>query len=838
MKKYDYYLIAVISVLAVGCSAKKNAASSRVMQPFFTYYNTLFNSKDALETETNNRDKTHKDNFYEPYISIFTYEDDARKEKDGGNTQAADFSPEENGGDNAFIPPRRERIKDIDLSPDETPSPRNNKRTVTILQIAEAKALKAIAQHSMLFRGEEKNKEIFNASILLCKSRLYQGKYLQALDALNYIFSHMKNDKRMPLAKIYQAKIYTKMKDYYRADEIFKALESEKLKNKYARTLSIFNAENLLAWGKKEEAADELSAAYALNKNSKLRSRIAFLRGQILLALGKNEEARESFSTAYKKANDFEFEVKSMIEIAKSYKAQSDDYEAAERYLEKIGSKGIYKSRKNEFYYALGLMAKEAGKVKESEAFFQQSLKLKESDPQIRGLVYYEMGERRLKNDDYLGAGVYFDSAVAAMTYQPEKLALQKRAENIKKLSQNYYLIKKNDSILALTKMTDAERKVFFTKYIEKLKAEEAAEEAKMKLAQERNQNAETNSFSNIFGSSQVQDGFMDFGGKSRGFYFANAGTVSKGKANFKQIWGDRSLADNWRYSVKRISSIQDLKDKAMGVTEKKNSRRFEAAYYIEKIPTDVKEIHQLKKDRDTASLGLGLMYESLFADTKMANKTLLDLVRQNPEKEVKLQALYQLFSINYQKNQEVADRAKKIILDEFPYTPYAEFVRNPKRTDFLKSSPEVVNTYTEAYNLYEEEKYDESRTAIDAAMKTYSKDVLIPKFALLKAFVTGKTAGKEVMILQLQQIALNYPNTSEGEKAKEMLNYLKSDLDTPLEAKIKSSNSQIEKKKETQTSPEVYEVDEGDQEVIELENNENNTFKPPRPPDDFKEND
>ena len=53
-----------------------------------------------------------------------------------------------------------------------------------------------------------------------------------------------------------------------------------------------------------------------------------------------------------------------------------------------------------------------------------------------------------------------------------------------------------------------------------------------------------------------------------------------------------------------------------------------------------------------------------------------------------------------------------------------------------------------------------------------------MPKFALLNAFNTGKTAGKEIMILQLEQIALNYARTLEGEKAEEMLRYLKSELE------------------------------------------------------------
>ena len=45
------------------------------MKGFFSYYNTLFNSKDALQTELKTRDKSHKDNFYDPYIQLLTYDE-------------------------------------------------------------------------------------------------------------------------------------------------------------------------------------------------------------------------------------------------------------------------------------------------------------------------------------------------------------------------------------------------------------------------------------------------------------------------------------------------------------------------------------------------------------------------------------------------------------------------------------------------------------------------------------------------------------------------------------------------------------------------------------------
>lgn len=377
MKKYSYFLI--ILAFAAACSPRKNTFVNRNYQNFYAYYNTLFNSKEALESELNTRKNSHQDNFYQPYIKLLTFDNDheVESEKSTSDTQNAPFAAGASS-----------------ISYDSPES----KKGMSILEISEVKALKTIEQHAMLFDGKEKNKRMFEAHLMLAKARMYQEKYLEALDALNYIFSHMKEDKRLPLAKIYEAKIFSLMKDYYKANEIFMALKEEKLSKSDKKLLSLFYAESLLQSGQKEAAAEELAQAYTLNKNRNLRSRIAFLRGQILSKLGRYEEARESFVTAYQKANNFEFEVKSQIEIAKTFdNSKKEDYESLKTYLEKISKKGTYASRKNEFYYALGLMAMKAGKEEDANAFFQKSLKEKASDGQIRGLTYYEIGKKYLE---------------------------------------------------------------------------------------------------------------------------------------------------------------------------------------------------------------------------------------------------------------------------------------------------------------------------------------------------------------------------------------------------------------------------------------------------------
>ena len=743
-------LLIFCALLLLACSARKKNANQRVgLRAYTAYYNTLFNSKDALETELKNRDKAHKDNFHAPYIHILTTEDEPL---------GADISKS-----GAFF--------DVGALPGNA---KPNKST-SILAISEAKALKAIANYSVMKNGVEKNKRMFEASILLAQARLYQNKPLEALDALNYIFYNMPRDKRLNLAKIYQAEAYAKLGDYYRANELFLALGD--LKKDYQKLKTIYYSEMLVQAGRKEDAVKELENAFAANKNRKLRSRISFLRGQVLAALGQKNEARESFTTAYKYANDFEFEVKSQVEIAKTFNSKTDDYEGAKNYLENISRKGTYATRKNELYYALGLLAKDAGKKEEAGEYFRKALAQKASDPQVRGLTYYEIGQSYLADNDYLAAGAYYDSAVAVMDYEPAKLQLTALNRNIKKITQNYYLIKKNDSILALTRMTQPEREAYFSKYIENLKAKEA-EKLAIQKKNERNQSADTGDYNpnSIFATSG-NGAFQDFDSNSKGFYFANQNAMSKGQATFRQVWGSRSLQDNWRYSARTVT-IEDVKNQTLGITAVQDPRRFETIFYTEKIPTDPDVLSSLKKDRDTASLGIGRMYEDYFGNTALATKTLYDLVDSKPESDVKLQALYQIFAINYQKNPSAAERAKNMILSDYPNTSYAEFVKNPKSTAFTRSATEVEEAYTKAYTLYSEGKYEESQKVISASLEKYPQDALVPKFTLLSAYNTGKTTGKNDMYRQLEALSLNYAKTPEGLKARDLLGQIK--IDTP----------------------------------------------------------
>ena len=83
------------------------------------------------------------------------------------------------------------------------------------------------------------------------------------------------------------------------------------------------------------------------------------------------------------------------------------------------------------------------------------------------------------------------------------------------------------------------------------------------------------------------------------------------------------------------------------------------------------------------------------------------------------------------------------MILEKYPYTSYAEFVKkNPKKADFTTSDSEVEKIYT-SFLLFTPKKNLMILKLIEETLQKYPKDVLVPKFTLLNAFNTGKTAGK-----------------------------------------------------------------------------------------------
>src|SRR5690606_5755640 len=358
---------------------------------------------------------------------------------------------------------------------------------------------------------------------------------------------------------------------------------------------------------------------------------------QLYSLMGMQQQAGEAYTKVYQLKPGFEMEVKSQLAIADNFDPEINTYNSYKEHLLDISKKGNYVSRKNEFYYAVGNIALKDSKIDEARKYLKQSFEGPPSDPYVRGRAYETYADLEFNEGNYVHASAYYDSALAVIPYDKDIARITQRNASLKMLMEKYYLVKRNDSILMLANMSPEQKESFFKDYIAKLKTED---EKKQQQAEQEMTSFQTQIKGGGFNSS------FDEGGNS--FYFYNTSQKGFGLTEFKRIWGNVRLADNWRSSSASTLTIEEQEAEMLGQVDLQNPRRYELDYYLEQIPTKRNELDRLKVERDTTELSLGIGYFDLFNNAKTATLTLEHLVSTPPKNEqTTAQAYYQLYRIN-----------------------------------------------------------------------------------------------------------------------------------------------------------------------------------------------
>src|SRR5690606_21162751 len=326
---------------------------------------------------------------------------------------------------------------------------------------------------------------------------------------------------------------------------------------------------------------------------------------------------------------------------------------------------------------------------------------------------------------EYKNAGDYYDSTLTFLEENSRQWRrVSKKRENLDDVIKYEDIAATNDSILKLTRMTEAEQLAFFTDYTSKLKEQAIKDSLEAVKIEQKIANKE------FYEKGKTVAG-PNKGGST--FYFYNSSTEAYGKGEFRKVWGDRRLEDNWRLSNKQTSLIID-DDTSIAAQPIAENELFKPETYLARIPTDQKAIDSLAKDRNFAYYQLGLIYKEKFKEYNLAANRLEKLLTYNPEERLVVPAKYNLVKIyEILENPSESDKYKNDILTNHAETRYAEILRNPNSqlpTD--ESSPEFK--YKELYKEFEAGKYADVIKKCDEYMMVYNGNDIIPKFELLKA--------------------------------------------------------------------------------------------------------
>lgn len=773
MKKYALSIIA--ASLLVGCSTRKDTFQSRNYHKMTSWFNGIFNAEEELEKKQVELKSAYIEDYGEilPIGENYFGEGESSEEMDGGRLNNTPGNMNSNNSN---------------------PAPRPSGYFAV-----EEKANKVIEKHSMLIKGEEKNLMIARAYLLIGKARFYREKHFEALDALTYVTKNFPKSKYYEEALLFSTLADIKGGNYFDGQEkLLKLYDNEDLNKELKYLVATNYADFLIKNELYEEAIEPIERAVKNSPNSEQKARTLFTLGQVYSKLGMQEEAGEAFTAVYKLRPGFDMEVKSQLAIAQNFDPKVNTYENYKTHLLNQSKKGIYTSKKNEFYYAIAEMALRDGKLDEAIEYSKLSLKEPISDPYVRGKAYENFANIEFQKGNYLYATTYYDSATTTYTKKSDQDRINEKNTILKKLMEMHYLVEKNDSILRIAKMTNEEQNDLFTKYIAKIKKEE---EERVILEQKEMAEFQLGSKSASFTSSFDNS-------NSNKFYFYNQNLKNNGSAEFQRVWNNPTLKDNWRNSASNIGgNIEQKENELKGSFVSGDPRRFELEYYLEKIPKAVKVINDLKVERDTTQLALGTGYFDHFNDVKLSASTLEKLVASPPKsKDVEIQAIYQLYRIHKNRDQVLEDKYKNIILTQYPNTLYAGYILNPEVDFITGETKEALLDYEKTYQLYKEEKYNDVKSKVNEAIVKYPTEIIIAKFALLNAFAISKTESKEEFEKALEIVVLAYDGTDEAKRAKQLLNKLKNpdtkDIFENDQNKTKDINAEIKVTEEVEEIP------------------------------------
>ena len=626
-------------------------------------------------------------------------------------------------------------------------------QSTSLFAQSEEKAVLAIQKHAMNIVGKEKNPQMDEAYFLLGQSRYYDQRYTPSLEAFNYILFKYPTSELVNKAKIWREKINAKQNYNELAIENLKKLKNKgRLSKEEITDLNVVLSQAYLNSKKIDSALTHLEIASETTQDLSSKSRYLFILGQLY----KKLEKLDSSTMAYDRVIKFhrkiprEYYVYSFVEKSKNYIDKTLAINELIE-LEKDIENRLYL---NIIYHQIANLNFEINNDSLAIIYYNKSLRNPGKDYLVSLKNYNILADYFFDKNEYLTSAAYYDSTLTQIRNDKKLFRkITKRRESLEDVIYYELSVKTNDSILSLVKMSEAERTSYFEDYLKK---------QKKKLDNEKeiiNSKNESN-FSSFKKNNLSAENAI--------FYFYNPTTLAYGKNEFKKMWGDIKLTDNWR------NGGNQNKPKALMVIGGKENSKINAKQdlgaYLKSVPSSPASIDSIYKQLDYSYFQLASIYSAKFLEYGLSNSKIKNIEFERNNADFVLSAKY----LNY-KNCIVlgllneADSIKSDIILNFPESKYAEILINPE--SYASSDVDNVNElYVKLFEDFQNQEYTKTILGLEKLISSFETHPLAPKMQLLKAASIARIEGFENYKKALEFIVKNYPNSIEAEEAEVLL--------------------------------------------------------------------
>lgn len=554
------------------------------------------------------------------------------------------------------------------------------------------------------------------------------------------------------------AKTYIARENFVTAKYYIDRIEQEEgVPAKVINEIPVVRSDLYVQQKKYEDAVAPLEQSIVSTKNKNLKARYAFILAQIHQLNGNPADAADAFAKVEKYSKRYEMSLNAQLnQVKNSWAGGRTTFDRAIRELRRME-----RDKKNtELIGAIYFTRAEIKLASDDKAGAIEDFEyaLSSSISTINTIEsYYRLGTLYYGLEDYVKAKSYFDSTATSMSKKDDRYTqVVRQKSNLREVVKNILIIQEKDSLLEMSKLSEAE----LIAYAEGIIAERERQAAK--------------AFEVTAGAPPPA---KTTGGVSK-FFAYNTRSVQKGKQDFSKRWGNRALEDDWRRSSRQSSIIVE-EEEVKTLEELDEDRRKEIEKILRPIPRNKREKGTTLAKVEQAYFDLGIAYRNYIKNYKKSAEALEAFIDRFPKGKNVLDAYYYLY-LNYK---DLGDAAQSQmfydrITRNYPRSDYAKVLKDPSYAlQLLTEEKKVQNAYDAAYQYFDQADFQSAYDAIIKAKKGFGNEHdLVAKYDLLEAMCIGHLKGKDSYVAALKTVVIKHINTPEQTKAREMLRFLRGD--------------------------------------------------------------
>ena len=603
----------------------------------------------------------------------------------------------------------------------------------------------SIKMASLAIQRHPNSKWVDDCYILVGKARLYSLDFGNAIQTLKYVNTKSKEPDARHRAIIQLIRTFTEYKEYNNGQSAIDYISKEKLDKTNQKHLLLEKAYFYQEQADYDNMVRNLTGVAPMLRKKDRPGRVYFIIGQVYQKLGFESEAYNYYRKCIATNPEYEVDFYARLYMAQVTEiSRSKSVNAARKSFKKLLKDSKNKEFRDKIYYEMGIFELKQKNVENAIADFKQSVR-EGTNKRVDGEAYLRLGELyydTLRN--YKLSQAYYDSAIQALPLDYENYeAIKARQEILDEFVENLNTIQWQDSLLRLSTLDSVGlRAIIDSAY----QAKKALAEKNVSKKKRRNR-IEINATDDVFGSGDDSS----IGDESADWYFGNPSAMSIGQTEFRRVWGDIVLEDNWRRSL-RSSKAAVTNGGAGDSTAIASSQKPlaevapadpVAAEFVKvnsQIPrTDEEKKEALKKIED-AYFNVGDIYYFKLKENENAADYFTRLLQRFPETEYEPEILYRMYLMYKDTDAAKAEQYANTLRTKHPNSTFAKTLDNP---DYMKESnlatEKQKELYKEAYANYVDHDYIKATRLINEA-HAIGVSTFTPTLKLLEILILGKT--------------------------------------------------------------------------------------------------